>query len=342
VQIRFILDDLLLYRRRGTNDRMFFFLQTVAVGGAPATCEFPVAGSECEKTCNGRPDVDPTKDKDYKTFKDLYTCIKDRCIIQLGACQEDGPCQECFEQDAPEYCYAVDTFVAVIDCTMCSCTEKEGTDYCTERDNTDSGTTPVIMDDDGFSPPSRCTPAETMQGAKAVMDYAGCGNLDDIGVMITDFDQNNFGQLDQFETCAHSYADEENHGGRSALSCMQILQSAITYPVADGNDKDPPLEAISALANDLYNNGESFCDCSKRANEACPLCPSFMSFKTLLYESLDACSALDEIDCAAWSEFWKPCKDNLENEFGKSDFNDDDQCKWAPAVVFHFSGMYLF
>jgi hypothetical protein len=304
------------------------FRSTVAAGGAPASCDFPVAGSVCEKSCNGKPDNDPTNDADYRTFKELYNCIKDKCVIQLGVCQADEACEACFEEDAPEYCYGIDSFVAVIDCTMCSCSDKEGSDYCTERDNTEDADIRPPIDDDGIAPPAKCTPAETMKGAKAVMNYAECGNLDDVGVMITDFDQNNFGQLDQFETCAHSYADEANHGGHTALGCMQILQNAITNPVADGNDEDPPLEAISALANDLYNTGEKFCDCSKNANEDCPLCPSFMSFKTLLYESLDACSALDEIDCAAWGEFWKPCKDNMQEEIGKSDFRDKEQCKW--------------
>jgi hypothetical protein len=142
-------------------------------------------------------------------------------------------------------------------------------------------------------------------GAKAVVDYSNCANLDEIGVMITDFDQSNFGQLDQFEMCAHSFHDEENHG------CMQILYNAMTNPTVKENS-DAPLEAISALATDLYQNAESICDCTKQASNDCPLCPSFMSFKTLLYESLDACESLDQIDCDACSEFWKPCKDNME------------------------------
>jgi hypothetical protein len=110
---------------------------------------------------------------------------------------------------------------------------------------------------------------------------------------------------------------------------MQILSNAITNPISDKNKKNPPLDAISAVARDLYQNGESFCDCSKKASDMCPLCPSFMSFKTLLYESLDACQALDEIDCDAWSEFWKPCQNNLESEFSKSDFKSSEQCEYT-------------
>jgi hypothetical protein len=121
---------------------------------------------------------------------------------------------------------------------------------------------------------------------------------------------------------------------------MKILYNAMTNPTAnvnkddDGDDPDAPLEAISALATDLYQNGEAFCDCTKMASDNCPLCPSFMSFKTLLYESLDACEALDQIDCDAWSEFWKPCKDNLEVEFnGKSDFKSSEQCKCKTEIL---------
>lgn len=167
-----------------------------------------------------------------------------------------------------------------------------------------------------------------MKGAKAVMDFSQCSKMDDIGVMVTDFDQSNFGQLDQFETCAHEYAQQNNHGGHTALGCMQILFNAMTNPVAPENTKKPPLEAISALAKDLYQNGEKFCDCAKKSSDDCPLCPSFMNFKTLLYESLDACSALDEIDCDAWGEFWKPCKNNLEGEYGKSDLKMREQCDY--------------
>ena len=71
-----------------------------------------------------------------------------------------------------------------------------------------------------------CTPKETMEGTSAIMDYSDCANLDSVSLLITDFDQNNFGQLDAFETCAKSFRDEENHGGRTALSCMKILKNA--------------------------------------------------------------------------------------------------------------------
>lgn len=61
----------------------------------------------------------------------------------------------------------------------------------------------------------------------------------------------------------------------------------------------------------------------------CPMCPSFQKFKTLLFEAMDACKALDEIDCDAWAEFWQPCKSNLQAQFGSSDFSSKDQCEFA-------------
>ncbi len=210
---------------------------------------------------------------------------------------------------------------------MCSCTDKTMSDFC----STKSGPGQVLPPADASKDKNivqDCTPKQTIDGTSAMMDYSTCSNMDSVSLLITDFDQNNFGQLDAFETCAHSFRDEENHGGRTALSCMQILKNAITNPTVDSN-KNAPKEAISALASSLYDHGASFCDCSKKASDACPLCPSFMNFKTILYESIDACQSLDAIDCDSWSEFWRPCKSNLESEFTIVDFENKDQCAFV-------------
>jgi len=296
--------------------------------GAPSDCEFPVAGGDCEKTCAGKPENDPTDDPDYKSFKDLYSCVEDKCLIQLGTCQDDPICEQCFIEEAPDYCYGVDTFNAVLDCTMCSCTDRAQSIICSKKDGPGAAIPPVDNRDNDNSAPAKCSGGETMKGAKAVMDFSQCSKMDDIGVMVTDFDQSNFGQLDQFEACAHSFADEENHGGHTALGCMKILYNAMTTPVAPDNKKKPPKDAIMALAKDLYQNGEKFCDCAKSASDDCPLCPSFMNFKTLLYESLDACHALDEIDCDAWQEFAIPCEENVMEKFGNVDLKMKDQCTY--------------
>lgn len=162
----------------------------------------------------------------------------------------------------------------------------------------------------------------------SIMDFSKCSDLDEVGILISDFDQNNFGQLDAFETCAHSFRDETNHGGHTAMGCMTILKNAISNPIVD-SDSDAPKEAISALAKSLYDHGASFCDCARKASDTCPLCPSFMSFKTILYESIDACQSLDAIDCDSWKEFWKPCRDNMMIQFSASDFSSKDQCDYV-------------
>jgi hypothetical protein len=220
------------------------------------------------------------------------------------------------------------TWNIVLQCTLCQCTDRKGSDVCQKKDGPGSVVPPSNVPDEDNSAPRKCSGAETMKGAKAVLDFSKCSKMDEIGVMVTEFDQSNFGQLDQFETCAHSYADEKNHGGRTALSCMQILYNAMTIPVSKENGKNPPKEAIMSLAKDLYENGEGFCDCAKKASDDCPLCPSFMDFKSLLYESLDACTALDQIDCNSWLEFWKPCQSNLASQFGSAELEGRDQCDY--------------
>lgn len=112
------------------------------------------------------------------------------------------------------------------------------------------------------------------------------------------------------------------------MGCLQILVNAMNGG-ADNANTTAPKEAIQALAKSLYQDGEGFCDCAKEASDKCPLCESFVNFKTLLYESMDACQALDEIDCDAWNEFYKPCKTNLEGNFKSVDFSKDEQCKYV-------------
>jgi len=145
--------------------------------------------------------------------------------------------------------------------------------------------------------------------------------------MVTDFDQNNFGDLDKFESCAHSFSTE-GHGGHTALGCLQILVNAMNGASSVESKDTTPIDAIKALAMSLYKDGEHFCDCAKTASDKCPLCPSFLNFKTLLYESLDACQALDEIDCDAWKEFYPPCQTNMADKFGTLNFNKEEQCNY--------------
>jgi hypothetical protein len=42
-------------------------------------------------------------------------------------------CDECFVEDAPDFCFAVDTFKAVVDCVMCQCTDSKGSVFCDHK-----------------------------------------------------------------------------------------------------------------------------------------------------------------------------------------------------------------
>lgn len=302
----------------------------VAGGGAPMSCDFGVAGDTCEKTCTGRPDISPNgDDPEYKDFKEMYECINSKCIIQVGACEKDPACNSCLDDDVSEYCYGVETFIAVVDCTLCSCTDREGSDFCSQK------TTPGIVlptEQKESAGPRPCSASDTIEGSNAVKKFHECTDFDEVAMMVTNFHEDHFGALDSFEACSHSYANKPNHGGHTALGCMQILVNSMNSAGnmdEDDDDADVPNEAISALAFNLYHDAENFCDCSKESSSLCPLCRSFVNFKTLLFESLDACQSLDEIDCDAWLEFSTPCKNNLIHNYGAVDFSNEEQCQYV-------------
>uniref|UniRef100_A0A7S3PDF9 LNR domain-containing protein n=1 Tax=Amphora coffeiformis TaxID=265554 RepID=A0A7S3PDF9_9STRA len=305
---------------------------SIGSGGSPMSCDFPVAGdTSCTNTCTGKTDEDPTKDPDYKQFKTMSQCISDKCPIQIGACQEDDVCTDCFRDIPADYCYADDFFNALLDCAICKCTDSTGTDFCEKKQS--PGQLPVdTVDDDDYGSWTQdpCSPAETVTGGNAVLAFGKCTSFDQTSMMVTDFDQNNFGMLDRFEACAHAWQSKPDRGGNTALSCLQILVDAKDGAFNDYNTPaNAPKEAIKALASNLYNHPEEFCECASKASRNCPLCPSFMNFKTLLYESMDACLSLDEIDCGAWTEFYPKCKENLTRDKGTPDFTKTDHCKYV-------------
>ena len=57
-------------------------------------------------------------------------------------------------------------------------------------------------------------------------------------------------------------------------------------------------------------------------------CEDFANFKTLLYESVDACNSLDEIDCDSWKEYYSLCKPKLLAAFDRIDFSQPAQCEY--------------
>jgi hypothetical protein len=48
----------------------------------------------------------------------MENCINEKCLIQVGNCENDGSCKGCMAAEIPQYCYANDNFsVSVtIDC----------------------------------------------------------------------------------------------------------------------------------------------------------------------------------------------------------------------------------
>jgi hypothetical protein len=299
---------------------------SIAGGGAPMNCEFGVAGGDCKSTCDGKANKKAEDDPDYKEFKTMYTCMDEKCPIQVGICKDDELCDECFVEEVPDFCYAVDTFNTLLDCAICQCSDHTDSVFCDHKMSPD-----FIPYDTKKPGPKICSPMETLKAGTAVITFGKCTDLDEVGMIVTDFDENNFGPLDTFEFCAHSFATKANKGGHTALGCLQILVNAMNGVFDDDYEEESnaPSDAIAALAGSLYHDGESFCDCAKKASDQCPVCASFLDFKTLLYESLDACQALDEIDCDAWGEFHKPCKANIESDYGKVDFSKDKQCQYV-------------
>ena len=305
----------------------------IASGGAPMTCEFAAYGTSCDTTCNGRTTEDPTKDSDYTEFKAMFECVTKKCPIQVKSCQSDEMCDACLEKEdfTPTYCFGMDSFNAVVDCALCACTDDSKTDYCMSREGSSGGKASSNNNQasDGNSEYAICSPTQTMAGSDAILEFSQCTKFDEVSMLLMDFDQNHFGDLDTFEKCAHEYRDRVNHGGHTAQECMSILNRA-----KDGQSsvqvEDPGLaESIQALARIVYEDGENFCDCATQANKDCPLCSSFLNFKTLLYESVDACNALDKIDCAAWNEFYTPCRSNLIKKFTNADLSQSKQCDFV-------------
>jgi len=304
----------------------------IASGGAPLQCEFPVNGNECESTCNGQSDAEPPKgdqNSEYHTYEVMEECIKSKCVIQLSSCESSTTCLDCMGEDIAAYCYSNVNFNALVKCSLCQCvpdTEKDeymGFDeFCATMPSKNgiAGAETSQMHE--------CNAKERRDGVSAIFNYTACSDIDFITAVNTDFAAGRFGRLDAFESCVSTYTIEPYHGGKTALDCMRILKTTIESPKTT-NDANEPSEAISNMAYHLYNDGKEFCDCSARASEACPVCESFKNFKTILYESLDACRALDDIDCAAWSEFTPPCQENMQDKFGNTAFTTQVQCDFV-------------
>ena len=271
----------------------------LASGGSPMNCTFPIGGSECENTCNGKP-----SDKGEKFISE---CITNKCVLQLGACKNDeDDCNTCLEADSPTFCFTNDAYNALVDCAICQCMDTPPP-YCDTMKPADTTS-------------NACSAKEILQGSSSVIALSKCSKVDGVEAMVNDWNNEMFGSLDDFEACSHGFADSNGKGTKNGLDCMNLL-----YEIVSGQTEDP--DYVISLARNIYEESSSFCDCASETNESTPSCQAFFRFKTYLYESLDACTALDEIDCSAWEEFSRPCKKNMEEKFTTVDFNKSEQCK---------------
>lgn len=299
---------------------------TIASGGGLTHCDFPVAGDSCENTCSGRSSRTPSNTDDYTDLKEMEKCINTQCVIQKEACSKDTYCKKCVVEDVPEECYSLDSFKAVTDCALCKCSKNQSANAFCEKKLAPGVLPPSNKGGDDEHKEEKCSPMEVIAGGTAILEFGSCMRGYSITSMLTDeYDTNNFGELDDFEACAHGYNNKADHGGKTALDCVRKLIQAM--------DPDPnqeaPTKAIAEIAKLVHEEGETFCECTKIASDDCPLCPAFFNFKTLLYESLDACLALDQIDCAAWDEFQNLCRPKFEKKYGSIEFGGTDQCNFV-------------
>jgi hypothetical protein len=66
--------------------------------------------------------------------------------------------------------------------------------------------------------PKLCSPMETLRAGTAVM-VLRCTDRGEVGMMVTDFDENNFGPLDTFEFALSFLCGRM---GDTALGCLQF------------------------------------------------------------------------------------------------------------------------
>lgn len=136
----------------------------LAAGGSPMNCTFPLEGNFCPNTCVGMPS-DPGG-------KALNDCIKDKCVLQLAACEGDPNCSPCLLNDSPSYCFTNNAYNDLVDCSICQCTD-DSKIYCNEKKSPDANNL------------HECNAQQTMQGTSAVMSYSKCADIDSVAAIVT-------------------------------------------------------------------------------------------------------------------------------------------------------------
>lgn len=253
--------------------------------------------------------IDPVNPVDPSdSAADQVQCMLSHCAIQYADCAADiVNCLPCLSDYTQSYCPTNAKFEALTRCEQCHCVE--GMESSCEGGGGGGG---------GGTP--SCGPEEIGVGGMGFLDWQTCTGIGNANNMITDWDENNFGALDSFETCSHAYADQANHGGRTAEQCMQILADAA------GSKAD---DVVTDIARQLYWKPGKMCECSATAWAEVPTCNTFSRFKVLVHETLDACTSLDQIDCDAWKDFSDACERNLKAVFGNVDFYKQKQCDYV-------------
>ena len=163
-----------------------------------------------------------------------------------------------------------DNHKTLVDCSMCSCSE-DRPKYCDAKNsaNSDGGSSAAThagliqpasanMKTHSASGSSVCGPEQILKGTTALVQFSTCTEVDLLMAMVTDFDNDNFGSLDLFEECAHTFGETPLHGGKSALDCMKILHNLIEDQTDDSNrdnkSQQPFKPAKNAKGENLPEN----------------------------------------------------------------------------------------
>mmetsp|Transcript_65510 Transcript_65510/g.76993 ORF Transcript_65510/g.76993 Transcript_65510/m.76993 type:complete len:816 (+) Transcript_65510:112-2559(+) len=293
----------------------------LASGGAPTKCTFPLGSNACENTCNYIPST-----YEESIFGKMSECMTDRCFLQLNSCNNDKDCTACQANGKQSFCAENAIYRAIVDCSVCSCAEDRPS-FCDEKTEME----PLDEEDENANGNSAavitaCNSEQTASCTSAAQDYTSCSDVNPIDIMGVRWDENNFGTLDVFEACAHAYAAGDRN--YSALDCLSKLVGIFDKSKGYNRKHHRDSQTVRHIAWKIYVIPEVICECTSKAAQECPLCSKFSNFKTVLRETLDACLALDEIDCPSWAEFSEPCQANMNEKFGVVDFHKLDQCEY--------------
>ena len=87
---------------------------------------------------------------------------------------------------------------------------------------------------------------------------------------------------------------------------------------------------VKKIARNL-DQAQAFCLCGTTCSASSPSCNSFHNFNAMLHESIEACNALDAVDCYYLRVNTKKCSSNLVDQFGLMDLSADGQCEYVDA-----------